>query len=110
MHCFVARCSLSWADGRLGQVLCSDNPKYGYNVATEKYEDLMTVGIIDPTKRLLLLIIWCCLDHAASVARTFLTSDVIVVGIKEPVPAAVRNHMDNSGYGCQQGHGDEGCQ
>lgn len=32
------------------QVLSSDNPKYGYNAATGKYEDLMAAGIIDPTK------------------------------------------------------------
>lgn len=26
------------------------NPSYGYNAATDKYEDLMEAGIIDPTK------------------------------------------------------------
>jgi chaperonin GroEL len=33
------------------------------------------------------------------VAKTFLTSDVVVVEIKEPEPAPVTNPMDNSGYG-----------
>ncbi|KAF6148787.1 hypothetical protein GIB67_011375 [Kingdonia uniflora] len=33
-----------------GEVLSSDNFKYGYNAATGKYEDLMATGIIDPTK------------------------------------------------------------
>ena len=28
----------------------NDNPEFGYNVATDKYEDLMPTGIIDPTK------------------------------------------------------------
>ncbi|KAF6170761.1 hypothetical protein GIB67_015713 [Kingdonia uniflora] len=32
------------------KVLSSDNFKYGYNATTGKYEDLMTTGIIDPTK------------------------------------------------------------
>ncbi|KAH9309687.1 hypothetical protein KI387_037598, partial [Taxus chinensis] len=32
------------------KVLSNDNPKYGYNVATRKYEDLMAAGIIDPIK------------------------------------------------------------
>ncbi|KAG0472889.1 hypothetical protein HPP92_014746 [Vanilla planifolia] len=32
------------------KVLSIDNPKYGYNAATGKYEDLMAAGIIDPTK------------------------------------------------------------
>ncbi|XP_058114626.1 ruBisCO large subunit-binding protein subunit beta, chloroplastic [Magnolia sinica] len=76
------------------KVLASDNPKYGYNAATGKYEDLMAAGIIDPTK-----VVRCCLEHAASVAKTFLTSDVVVVDIKEPEPIPAGNPMDNSGYG-----------
>lgn len=76
------------------KVLSSDNPKYGYNAATGKYEDLMAAGIIDPTK-----VVRCCLEHASSVAKTFLTSDVVVVDIKEPEPALAGNPMDNSGYG-----------
>ncbi|KAI3834965.1 hypothetical protein MKX03_025306 [Papaver bracteatum] len=75
------------------KVLSNDNYKFGYNAATGKYEDLMAAGIIDPTK-----VVRCCLEHAASVARTFLTSDVVVVEIKEP-EAAMVNPMDNSGYG-----------
>lgn len=75
------------------KVLSNDNYKFGYNAATGKYEDLMAAGIIDPTK-----VVRCCLEHAASVARTFLTSDVVVVDIKEP-EAAMVNPMDNSGYG-----------
>ncbi|KAG1354179.1 putative RuBisCO large subunit-binding protein subunit beta, chloroplastic [Cocos nucifera] len=39
-------------------------------------------------------VVRCCLEHAASVARTFLTSDVVVVDIKEP---AAGNPMDDSG-------------
>jgi len=37
------------------------------------------------------------LEHAASVAKTFLMSDVVVVEIKEPEPAPLTNPMDNSG-------------
>ncbi|GLU22282.1 hypothetical protein SLE2022_383700 [Rubroshorea leprosula] len=62
-------------------VLSNDNPKYGYNAATGKYEDLMAAGIIDPTK-----VVRCWLEHAASAARTFPTSDAVVVDIKEPDP------------------------
>ncbi|XVE88845.1 hypothetical protein DITRI_Ditri19aG0101700 [Diplodiscus trichospermus] len=76
------------------KVLSNGNPNYGYNGATGKYEDLMTAGIIDPTK-----VVRCCLEHAASVARTFLTSDAVVVDIKEPEPMAAGNPMGNSGYG-----------
>ncbi|KAJ0008337.1 hypothetical protein Pint_29687 [Pistacia integerrima] len=90
-------------------VLSSDNPKYGYNAATGKYEDLMVAGIIDPTKFMPFSmsrtedlepqVVRCCVEHAASVAKTFLTSDAVVVDIKEPEPVAAGNPMDNSGYG-----------
>ncbi|KAH7284158.1 hypothetical protein KP509_34G041900 [Ceratopteris richardii] len=76
------------------KVLSNDNVRYGYNAATGTYEDLMSAGIIDPTK-----VVRCCLEHAASVAKIFLTSDVVVVDIKEPEPAPAMNPMDNSGYG-----------
>ncbi|KAJ8535914.1 hypothetical protein K7X08_034315 [Anisodus acutangulus] len=76
------------------KVLSNDNPNYGYNAATGKYEDLMAAGIIDPTK-----VVRCCLEHAASVARTFLTSDAVVTEIKVPEPVVAGNPMDNSGYG-----------
>ncbi|KAK8950269.1 hypothetical protein KSP40_PGU018213 [Platanthera guangdongensis] len=74
------------------KVLASDNFKFGYNAATGNYEDLMAAGIIDPTK-----VVRCCLEHASSVAKTFLTSDVVVVDIKEPEQAVAGNPMDNSG-------------
>ncbi|KAH9625017.1 hypothetical protein KSS87_008085 [Heliosperma pusillum] len=76
------------------KVLSSDNLRYGYNAATGQYEDLMSAGIIDPTK-----VVRCCLEHASSVAKTFLMSDCVVVEIKEPEPVAAGNPMDNSGYG-----------
>ncbi|KAM0038647.1 putative chaperonin Cpn60/TCP-1 family, groEL-like apical domain superfamily [Helianthus debilis subsp. tardiflorus] len=76
------------------KVLANDNYRFGYNAATDKYEDLMTAGIIDPTK-----VVRCCLEHASSVAKTFLISDCVVVEIKEPEPVTVGNPMDNSGYG-----------
>ncbi|MBA0637986.1 hypothetical protein Godav_025108, partial [Gossypium davidsonii] len=63
------------------KVLSNDNPRYGFNAATGNYEDLMSAGIIDPTK-----VVRCCLEHAASVAKTFLMSDCVVVEIKEPEP------------------------
>ncbi|KAJ7553559.1 hypothetical protein O6H91_06G103300 [Diphasiastrum complanatum] len=74
------------------KVLASEDPNFGYNAATGVYEDLLAAGIIDPVVR-------CCLEHAGSVAKTFLTSDVVVVDIKEPEPIPAGNPMDNSGYG-----------
>ncbi|KAF7123800.1 hypothetical protein RHSIM_Rhsim12G0202100 [Rhododendron simsii] len=81
------------------KVLSSDNQKYGYNAATGTYEDLMAAGIIDPTKASFRQVVRCCLEHAASVANSFLTSDAVVTDIKEPELIAAGNPMDNSGYG-----------
>ncbi|GBG76934.1 hypothetical protein CBR_g23148 [Chara braunii] len=74
----------------------NDSVNFGFNAATGVYEDLMAAGIIDPTK-----VVRCCLEHAASVAKTFLMSDCVVVEIKEPEApaAAMPNSMDPSGYG-----------
>ncbi|KAL7091133.1 hypothetical protein ACP275_12G086600 [Erythranthe tilingii] len=81
------------------KILLSDDVNYGYNAAKDRYEDLMAAGIIDPTK-----VLRCCLEHAASVAKTFLTADAVVVEIKEPVKArpnlmGERKPMPNSGIG-----------
>ncbi|KAK8671441.1 hypothetical protein V6N13_038037 [Hibiscus sabdariffa] len=43
-----------------------------------------------------LQVVRCCLEHAASVAKTFLMSDCVVVEIKEPEPVPMGNPMDNS--------------
>nr|GMC94578.1 ruBisCO large subunit-binding protein subunit beta, chloroplastic [Ipomoea batatas]GMD05990.1 ruBisCO large subunit-binding protein subunit beta, chloroplastic [Ipomoea batatas] len=57
------------------KVFSSDNSKYEYNAAKGNYEDLMAVGIIDPTK-----VVRCCEGHAASVAKTFFISDLSYKG------------------------------
>jgi len=58
------------------KVLESSDANHGFNAATGEYGDLMQEGIIDPTK-----VIRCALENSASVARTFLTSDVVVTEI-----------------------------
>ncbi|KAL6294941.1 hypothetical protein ACE6H2_003083 [Prunus campanulata] len=63
------------------KILSNDNMGYGYNAAKDCYEDLMKAGIMDPSK-----VVRCCLEHAASVAKNFLTSDAVVVDIKETQP------------------------
>jgi chaperonin GroEL len=54
----------------------------------------MVNGIIDPTK-----VIRCALENSCSVAKIFLTSDVVVCEIPEAEPQVAGNAMDNSGYG-----------
>ena len=63
-------------------------------VCAGKYEDLLKAGIIDPTK-----VVRCSLENAASVARTFLTSDVVVTDIPEaePAGAGAAGGMDSMG-------------
>jgi len=75
------------------RVLEDPNPNFGYNAATGKYEDLMKAGIIDPAK-----VVRCALENAASVAKTFLTSDVVVTMIPEPETAGAAGGMDMGGY------------
>ena len=65
------------------KVQSAEDPNYGYNAAIGEYQDLMENGIIDPTK-----VIRCALENAASVSRTFLTSDVVVTEIPEEEVAA----------------------
>ncbi|KAI7737630.1 hypothetical protein M8C21_017064 [Ambrosia artemisiifolia] len=67
------------------KVLLNGDTRYGYNAARNKYEDLIAVGIIDPTK-----VVRCCIEHAASVAKTFLTSDAVVIDIDGPVVEGMR--------------------
>ena len=46
----------------------------------------------------LLQVVRCALENATSVAKTFLTSDVVVTTIPEPEPAAAGAGMDMGGY------------
>ncbi|CAM8979924.1 unnamed protein product [Rhodiola kirilowii] len=63
------------------KVLANSNVNFGYNAGTDSYEDLMAAGIIDPTK-----VVRCCIEHAASVAKTFLTSNAVVIDLIESQP------------------------
>lgn len=58
--------------------LMKQNTNIGFNVVSEKMEDLMKAGIIDPTK-----VIKSCLTFAASVAGVVLLSEVLVGDCKE---------------------------
>ncbi len=51
---------------------------FGFNVATEKYEDLVEAGIIDPTK-----VTRTALQNAASIAGLMLTTEAIMTDIPE---------------------------
>ena len=56
---------------------------YGYNALTGEYGDMISFGIVDPTK-----VTRSALQNAASVAQTVLTTESLVADKKEPVPPA----------------------
>lgn len=51
----------------------------GYNAMTDRYENLMEAGVIDPAK-----VTRCALQNAASVAGMVLTTQAIVVEKAKP--------------------------
>ena len=55
---------------------------FGFNAATEEYEDLGKAGILDPTK-----VVRAALQNAASVAGLLLTTETAVVDKPEPKSA-----------------------
>jgi chaperonin GroEL len=56
---------------------------FGFNAATEEYEDLLKAGIIDPTK-----VVRTALLNAASVAGLLLTTEAMVAEKPDDKPAA----------------------
>jgi chaperonin GroEL len=75
--------------GKDGGIICEKvaeaNGAMGYNAATDKYEDLVEAGVIDPTK-----VTRTALQNAASVAGLLLTSEALVAEKpkKEKAPPA----------------------
>ena len=57
---------------------------FGYNARTEVYENLLTAGVIDPTK-----VSRVALENAASVAGMFLTTECVIADAKEETPMAM---------------------
>jgi chaperonin GroEL len=67
------------------KIRSSKDKNFGYNALTDTYEDLVSSGVIDPTK-----VTRTALQNAASIAGLLLTTEAIVVEKKEdkPAPAA----------------------
>ena len=60
------------------KVRWSENPNFGYNAATDQYEDLTVAGVIDPTK-----VTRTALENAASIASLMLTTEAMICEIPE---------------------------
>ena len=63
------------------------SPSMGYNVVTDEYEDLLTSGVVDPTK-----VTRSALQNAASIAGLMLTTECLISELPEK-------------KGCSCGHG-----
>ncbi len=55
---------------------------FGYNARTETFENLLSSGVIDPTK-----VVRVALENAASIAGMLLTTECVISEIKEDAPA-----------------------
>ncbi len=80
----------------VGNVLAGKG-SYGYNVATNEYEDLVKAGVVDPTK-----VTRTALQNAASIAGLLLTTEAIITEI----PEKKESHPAPGGGGGMGGMGD----
>jgi chaperonin GroEL len=62
----------------IGKIRESKQANYGYNAGTDKYEDLVVAGVIDPTK-----VTRTALQNAASIAGLMLTTEAMISEIPE---------------------------
>ena len=66
----------------IDKILSADKVGYGFDAANETYVDMISAGIVDPTK-----VTRSALQNAASVASTVLTTESLVADIPEENPA-----------------------
>ena len=62
------------------KIKANEDPNFGFNASTERYEDLVKAGVIDPTK-----VTRTALQNAASIASLMLTTEAMICGIMEDV-------------------------
>jgi chaperonin GroEL len=60
------------------KVRANKDANFGYNAATETFEDLVAAGIIDPAK-----VTRCALQNAASIAGLMLTTEALISELQE---------------------------
>ncbi|HEV7745649.1 MAG TPA: chaperonin GroEL [Pyrinomonadaceae bacterium] len=72
------------------KVRANKEPNFGYNAATDTFEDLVAAGIIDPAK-----VTRCALQNAASIAGLMLTTEALISELQEDdKPRALPGGMD----------------
>jgi chaperonin GroEL len=80
----------------IGKIHESKESNYGYNAGSDKYEDLVAAGVIDPTK-----VTRTALQNAASIAGLMLTTEAMISEIPEKKEAA--GHGGGHGGGGMEG-------
>jgi chaperonin GroEL len=81
------------------KVISNSSPSWGFNALTEKYEDLIAAGVIDPTK-----VARCALQNAASVASLMLTTETLIA--EKPKRETAPAGGQGGGMGGMGGYGD----
>ena len=72
------------------KVRANKEANFGYNAATDTFEDLVAAGIIDPAK-----VTRCALQNAASIAGLMLTTEALISELQEDgKPRALPGGMD----------------
>ncbi|HEX7499364.1 MAG TPA: chaperonin GroEL [Polyangia bacterium] len=75
---------------------------YGFNAATEEYEDLVKAGVIDPTK-----VVRAALQNAASVAGLMLTTEALISEKPKKKEEAAHGGGGGGGMGGMGGMGGD---
>ena len=71
------------------KVRAEKNPNFGYNAATDKFEDLVAAGVIDPAK-----VTRYALQNAASIAGLMLTTEAVISELQgDDKPGAMSGGM-----------------
>jgi chaperonin GroEL len=92
-HPLKQLCANAGVDGGVVvKEVLSGKGNFGYNVATDKYEDLAKAGVVDPTK-----VTRTALQNAASVAGLLLTTECMITEIPEKKEAAAGGHPPGGG-------------
>ena len=76
----------------IDKIINSGKVGYGFDAAREEYGDMISLGIVDPTK-----VTRSALQNAASVAAMVLTTESLVADIKEPAAPAAPAAPDMGG-------------
>jgi chaperonin GroEL len=74
----------------VGKVIENDSPSFGFDAQAEEYGDMLTAGVIDPTK-----VVRIALENAASIAGLLITTEAMIA--QKPEKAGAGSEMSDMG-------------